>query len=758
MLCGPPGSGKTSIRKVVTQQGHIHEIANTQVITTTSQVIDFQSYKMSDKAVRHFHDLINERITCVIQKIKDMMNRRADDIDNTYVYIPSNRHDSSCEYEVIGSYEESSNYNPSSSSDYEIYESTDKNSQSQSQAEASSPFTADHFIYQDILEPPQEISGHEYMRATECIAEFCFQNNTSTFENRKFRNYFIDIFERFRSFHSQMENFFSKEGRQYGKFWDLGGQPIYHVAHSILLPSNGIYILTFNITQSIDDKINLEDGHKGDITYLQAIAQWLTSIIGSHACHDQVTIDVQGQIYQLTLPVIILVGSHADHIRTKTQQILQFQKFYQDLIKHLPAFKNHLLPSEIIFNSDKRNNTSKTLNFRQECCTKLNDIMKAMLPSLSRQNHLVPIRWYILLYLIRLAIEDHNIATADSHNLNEKQKIGMVMTEQQVQQIAQSYKLYESSQDIRSMLLYLRDLGEIIYCRIENDQGIVVTDAHWFVAILRRLIHVETCSLKNTENDHIYELIDQYGVLSKSFIQLRLRSFNLDGDQMKLILKLLENEDIICLIDLNNSQDDYYLVPHLLRSDGEEFDGSKYTTSEWLYIGYDSIHIPCIPDNIFYRLLSSCVKLWNNQQLQFYYQCAKYFVKDKFHYIVIKKEGSHIGLQYCYQNANDRQYFQSVITIINQSIYKQRPHEHIKNMLEKIITQNLPGFSKVPCGFYVKCALCQQFITIDSGRNASIPDIAYCQDCCLHFSSQAIRDWIRSPDDRTSSRSNEGWT
>ncbi|EDV25856.1 uncharacterized protein TRIADDRAFT_55360 [Trichoplax adhaerens] len=102
------------------------------------------------------------------------------------------------------------------------------------------------------------------------------------------------------------------------------------------------------------------------------------------------------------------------------------------------------------------------------------------------------------------------------------------MTIQQIRQLAQKYEL-------RDMLTYLHDLGEIVFCDKVGDEGIIVTDINWLLCIFRAIIQLHDCQSGSLERQGKYEQVRQTGRISIDYTDyvLNCKEIHLDIDTKK---------------------------------------------------------------------------------------------------------------------------------------------------------------------------------------------------------------------------------
>ena len=557
--------------------------------------------------------------------------------------------------------------------------------------------------------------------------------------NNLFSQQYQDFFQYF--YPSWLKN--TNDDSQYAKIWDFGGHSIYHVTHQPFLSGNSIYILVFNINQTINDRVVTRDGQLLNTTYLQSMQEWLTSIIGGNSNQDKMTATVNNDKVEYSLPIIILVASHGDYVENEKQGLDRFINFEHELRAKMPCYNSNIYSSRIIFNCNPDDNSNETLAEREQCSLHLHEIMKSFVQSLPFMSNPIPIRWYIMATILHTPVNSNNEVISSVINQIRATRVRKIMAIQEVQSISKDFGLYEGDNELISMLSYLHDLGEIIFYRKAGQNGMIVTDVDWLLRIFRAIIQLHDCLSGSLEIQSLYDEARRTGKISIKYIHHVLLPYELDNDTKTNIIALMETYDILCMIkDDNNPDRCHYFVPYLLQHDVKPFDLSEYHVSEILYIGYEHSDIPYIPDGIYYCLLSSCLKEWNNTKVELYYQCAKFYLTSSSHYIIIKKDQSHIALQYCYQKLRKSSSAMLILSAVETSIYKNRPHDIIKEKLSLLINDRMPKFKGAIIRYYVRCNRCKDLTFIQNENEPLVENLIQCQHCNMLFESQAVNDWI----------------
>ena len=532
--------------------------------------------------------------------------------------------------------------------------------------------------------------------------------------------------------------------QQFGKLFDFGGQPIYYITHRPLMSNNSIHVLVFNIMQDIDKPVITRDGNSIKMAYFEVMQEWLASNIGGKTSEEKITVTINGTKSKYSLPIVILVASHGDCVDTEEQRISKYNEFAESLISRLPMYRSHICLSKIIFNCNENDQTDATEEHRRQCCNKLHSIINGFAKSLPFMKQGIPLRWYIIAAILHLAINDKAVANTNITQIEEirNASINKIMKFADVRKIIINFGLYENDEELVCMLLYLHDIGEIIYCQIASGDGIIVVDVDWFLNVMRKIIRLSNPKTQNADIIAQYRKLKLTGKMSKSYIDCIMENMKLTEDDTAIITQLLIHYDIICRIYSDEQANIEYFVPYLLHPEVPHLDLTEYNMSDKLYIGYDDDQISYIPDGIFYCLLISCLKEWNNSKVEIYHHYVKYYVQGDYHYIIVKKEKSHISIQYCYITSDDSDFLKEFYNTIEESIYNKRPHERIKRKLSNIVEDRLPKFTGARCQFYVKCTECNKLTPIEKGNNPIGTNKVSCWYCDVIFNCQSIQDWM----------------
>ena len=689
MFAGPECVGKSSIMRVFTQQQLAIVQDPTQIADQSDKMVYLKVYKIKDRTTYDIRRIWDNNVQQIVQKTHDtQINSQQIGMESQSATWPTDRHllinDQHAIIQSAAVYQDNVASTTSPDADGLAVQSTDSNMS----VERCREFF--QYYYQTLI-------------------------NTTT------------------------------DDSQYAKIWDFGGQSIYHVTHQPFLSGNSMYILVFNIEQNIDDRVVTRDGKQLNITYLQSMQEWLTSIIGGNANQAKMTATIDNDKVEYSLPIVILVASHGDCITSEQDGIDRFKEFERQLTATMPRYKSNIYSSRIIFNCNPDDISITTLADRERCSLRLHEIMKSFVQSLPFMCNDIPIRWYIMATLLHKPLDSSNDEVVFINGIRDT-RVHKIMTIQEIASLATEFGLYEDNDKLLAMLRYLHDLGEVIFCNQADSIIVIVTDVDWLLRIFRAIIQLHNCPSGSFEIQSLYDKASLTGKISTKYIDYVLEPYNLNDETKTSIIKLMESYDILCTIKSESDDgESHYFVPYLLRPDVKVFDLKRYHVSKILYIGYERDDVPYIPDGIYYCLLSSCLKEWNNTKVELYYQCAKFYLKNGRHYIIIKKDNSHIALQYCYQKSDNPVTAKSIKSKVETSIHTDRPHETIKQKLSLLIKERMPRFKKSTIRNYVRCNECRKLTFLENSNNVSRNDnLIQCENanCNMIFESESITDWM----------------
>ncbi|EDV19153.1 uncharacterized protein TRIADDRAFT_62404 [Trichoplax adhaerens] len=519
----------------------------------------------------------------------------------------------------------------------------------------------------------------------------------------------------------------------YDKLWDVACHSIYHITHQPFLSHNYIYLLVLDMSQDMNNHVVNQEGENTEMTYLEAVQEWLASIIGSSKSIAKTKAKINGVSEDIVWPIVILVGTHADKLGDEKACQERFKIFENTILQEFPFYSDHIYGSRIIFNCNHKDNSEETRSQRQKNCTKLHNILwdfvdhQPSIDPLSKISH----KWYIMAAILQ----------AFPTKLN--QSVSRIMTAEEIKLLAEEYKLCDGTEDVHQMLRCLHDLREIVYCQNEPVQGEVVTQVEWLLDVFRSIIQLHKPDSKMLTRKKEYIEAGKIGIMSQNYINSKFDKLKVEEKERKFLLDLMESYGIICKVRKEDDDStDQYFVPYLLRSNSQELDCKGFKESGWLYVGFKPSQMPNIPDGILFCLLVSCYKEWKKLKIELRYKCEKYRLKEDCYDIVVKKESSYIGIQYRYRMVPNKPQIQKTIEAKVKKFINEKPYEFLRNKLASLIKERMPGCTKSDCSYFIKCPSCNRFNPVSDPLDGS-SNVIFC-DCSDTSESGSIHKWVMS--------------
>ncbi|EDV29895.1 uncharacterized protein TRIADDRAFT_52777 [Trichoplax adhaerens] len=520
------------------------------------------------------------------------------------------------------------------------------------------------------------------------------------------------------------------------------------VAHSIayypFIPKSNLYIIPLNMTDAINETLQNWHYSSERISYLETFKEWLVTIIGKDTSQNRLSITMNEQTQEYSLPIIILVGLHQGKIHE--EQTCQFEQLIQGLLKSLPFLKSHVVSSKIIFNSNLQDNHLDIINNRRQCRNELMAMIRQFLQSLPLSQENIPAKWLFMGQILHEAVQKHHNQEL-SINLFDNimgYSIHKIMKVDDIRQLSRDIGLYEDENFFLDMLSYLNDAGDILYCQ---NEGIIVTDLQWLVNIAG---HASKWYPQRYKDMEFHDELGQINYLKKincEWLNSLASHFNFDDMERKMIIDVLKIYGIIS--EISDSDKQYqdnrgYFIPYVLPQYVEEEPNTikPYEKSDWLHVGYNvQDQVPYIPDNLFRDLISSCLKEWGNPLVQFFHRYAKYFFLNNQYCIVVKKEKSTVAMQYQYEILDNSTSKNTLVHNVKNFIDKFSPHSVLLEELISITNKKMPKFENIRGQFYLKCDLCQRLNGITDVHQRLGYQQIKCQECYSPMSFKALDDW-----------------
>ena len=426
--------------------------------------------------------------------------------------------------------------------------------------------------------------------------------------------------------------------------WDFAGQELYYNTHHAFMSSHAVYLLIFDMT-TFNDPVNR-------FTAYQRIQFWLQSIY----CHTEAP--------------VLLVGTHLDQFDTASRQDIR-----QLFARNLSTF-SLMHNCKLIFNGDSpffEIDNSQT-NAASDDTVKLRSALRKISQKTEPMRNEYPIKWRKFLEYI------HSIRRKVESNLLPENSL--ITT---VQDLRRNIDDYGTLQELRDMLVYFSEAGEIIYDSVDCVlRQFVVFDPQFLVNFMQTISAPE--SIDDSAHLSAYCIVlRQQGILHFALAKEILKC---DDDAfVEMVLSLLEANDLICKIrgcQGDADQTYLYLVPSMLPKAHLGLPNPEW--DQHFFIDFGDFH----PRVILSRLMSRCASYselpWRSGNEHFIHQNGGLF---------------SLGNQFCFQlqvlNPCPSQY---LIEVAIRAVPGSNPLDllrHIWNILETIRYRDFPKL-RYSCG------------------------------------------------------------
>ena len=426
ILAGPLNVGKTSIRRIFTRLGLNHDSPPTEICEISDRMIDITTYELIECNRCDLRNVLNRIIVAAIetflrnedQQVDPLMDLQLDRSIVEQANLTETNLDIRTNKAILSQTKAESIPSISVNEDFQEFHHRHQ----QSKIQPSIPLHTYESLSQCTL--PQ-IANNDVTssssNAMDMTGQLCDQSTTNSNDDiSKLQSSISQIYQQLRS---QLQDQPPIIDKQFGKLFDFGGQPIYHITHRPFMAANSIYVLVFNITQDLDKPIITRDGNSIKMTYFEVMQEWLTSIIGGNSSHKKITATINGKKSKYSLPIVILVASHGDCVDTEEQRLSKYNEFAESLLSRLHMYESNVCRSQIIFNCNDKDQTHATEEHRRSCCDKLHNIINGFAKSLPFMKQGIPLRWYIIAALLHLVTSDKAI---DNSKITQVIEIGNV--------------------------------------------------------------------------------------------------------------------------------------------------------------------------------------------------------------------------------------------------------------------------------------------------------------------------------------------
>ena len=387
---------------------------------------------------------------------------------------------------------------------------------------------------------------------------------------------------------------------------DYAGQPVLYNTLHLCMSKSGFYYVVFDASQPLDGKIPLVDE-----TNFDRLLEWMSTIYAMEADHSHHII-LFGEV-QKALPVMFLVGTHADKLREQTGLLEREEGLMRK------ELEGTVLAEHIIWASKDRMcfYVDNTLTDLQSGAV---DDQVVLLRQKTEQvahqvsQHLkVPVTW------LKFEQEVHDVKVLD--------KAKKTMPVEDLLHLAKTVAGIKTKEELDELLCYLSNRAVLFYHpkALENGKEKVVLDVGWLISQLEKFI---TGMPPGLEND--VRRSREKGIMTTTLITHLLSD---SGSRQQLLMSLMEHCDLLCqyrqigdkCLDKADDLQDYVSLktktPMASSASKEDVECNAYFVpcrvqtkiivrkSAYVEDGYRTVPLIlrsdiCVPKPFFYRLLT----------------------------------------------------------------------------------------------------------------------------------------------------------
>ncbi|XP_033116454.1 uncharacterized protein LOC117116502 [Anneissia japonica] len=365
--------------------------------------------------------------------------------------------------------------------------------------------------------------------------------------------------------------------------WDFAGQQLYYITHRIFLTSEAVYVILFNLLESMYEKgkKRVYKGDKNVMTYdmtnIQIIKYWMR-LIYTYA----VPVESQQQRLQAKKPQIVVVGTHSESLPgtddEKKEKIEEQFGIIFEAIKGTP-YECHVVRK--IYAIDNKS------QIQSEMLTTLKQDVGGFLKAMPKT---IPLKW----------LEFQRI-------LQENGRTAVRMTHDEVCAVATKCGL--SVKNLIHTLNYLHDLGIILY--FENNRLLkhtVITNPRKLIDIFKKIITVVEPhdSEKWATMIELWNKLDEEGILEEELVRHLWRDeLAKDESSFEVFLELMKQFGLLCeQIKNQESKHRSFFVPCRLKRSKDNV-SIQLDTAQMVSIYMASEDF--IPDSVFHPLVVSLI-------------------------------------------------------------------------------------------------------------------------------------------------------
>ncbi|XP_038049624.1 uncharacterized protein LOC119723146 [Patiria miniata] len=443
--------------------------------------------------------------------------------------------------------------------------------------------------------------------------------------------------------------------------WDFAGDTLYHCTHHVFMPDRALYVIVFNLHAAVSD----EDGQ------LQKILFWLHSVC-AHARHPDA--------------VVIVVGTHKASVSEASRM-----HFTEVLHRRITSPFCHRLvlnplddkPLFLVENSQSVDDDFKQV--RAEIFRRVESAEYA--------QERYPIKY---LHFYREIQNRRKLAKTDC--------AAYVMTLDQISDLARDTCDVANEDDMKSMLRFFVEAGEIIHKGDDILQQHVVLDPQFLVDVMKKLVRIPRGSKRSHRFAVDWRDYESSGIITEGLLQ---HIYSDMSHLVPLLTKLLLAYDLMCQVasGLNpNCSNRFFLVPAMLppyRGESMEF-WKPQSNEEVFYFDFGFFD----PSTVYYRLLARCLTHASLDKLDFNSKPLIFADRCRF----------HIGTSFIFKLQLERRSSQQMLLSVTALAFeKQHPvWKLLKFLLNAVRSITARDYPQLCFTFGPRCPYCVH----DSGSSS----------------------------------------
>ena len=391
---------------------------------------------------------------------------------------------------------------------------------------------------------------------------------------------------------------------------DFAGQAIYRAIHPIFVSAEAIYVLMFDLTKDLSaiaqchvrepgcGEVNIQAPDNND-TNLDHIMRWLDLVHSLRYSENSET-----------LPPVILVGTHADLLKTKPSD--KMMKLLDNICDTATVFSDHIKETFTVDNT----RAGRQLDEEDEQIVSLRKYILKVGEDLPHTKVEVPLNWLqVENKVYDVASKGKNYITRQDFKRN----------------ICDNICQFETADDFEVLLLFLHDRGTVVYHGCASDpDSLVVLNAKWLIDVLCQIITVEKQAKETTRIRNLRRKLGKYGVLDIELVDHSCKTLGLTGIKESLLF-IMAKFNLLCEYTCKDGNS-IYLVPCMLtskREDDLQLNISENHALAPVFLTFDTQYVP---NGLFSRLIVLFVECISRRvhcdQPQLFANFARFFIGD----------------------------------------------------------------------------------------------------------------------------------